>query len=271
VDTTATKKRLLHMIECYGAVCAQEALAGSRDSHMDTMKRHKEQIAQALADIGAEIDKPLSAVGDLDRVLRLLDMVTTSARSGTDLTDAWADEIDMLRGRHVATPEDPVLKVPLSVEAALGATWGSLDRFHHQQALGIAMVKSELAAAQDAGHLVIHDSIVHAIEDAKDPTPGEPRPASLLHWSLMTHDLTCALSHLESMARRIPRGMVTWSLTARPILDLAVAAVAFTVQFAIETEDRQDALELRALERKLKAQICSAGCKGATNDAESKP
>jgi hypothetical protein len=48
--------------------------------------------------------------------------------------------------------------------------------------------------------------------------------------------------------------MVT-SLTERPILDLAVAAVAFTIQLTIETEDRQDALELRALERKLIASM----------------
>jgi hypothetical protein len=45
----------------------------------------------------------------------------------------------------------------------------------------------------------------------------------------MTHDLTCALGHLTSMARHIPRGMVT-SSTERPILDLAVAAVAFVLR-----------------------------------------
>jgi hypothetical protein len=70
----------------------------------------------------------------------------------------------------------------------------------------------------------------------------------------MTHDLTCALGHLVSMASRIPRGMVT-SSTERPILDLAIAAIAFTIQLMIETEDRQDALELRALERKLIASM----------------
>jgi nicotinamidase-related amidase len=165
------------------------------------------------------------------------------------------DKLSMAQGATLgAAPDDPVLKVPLSVEGPLGATWDSLDRLHHQRAIGIATAKSALARARDAGHLVIHDSIVHSAEDAKDPTPGEPRHASLLHWALMTHDLTCALGHLASMASRIPRGMVT-SLTERPILDLAVAAVAFTIQLTIETEDRQDALELRALERKLIASM----------------
>lgn len=249
-NTTDTKKRLLRMIERYGTERAQEALAGSRDARMDTLKRHSEQISKALADIGAKIDKPLAAVGDLDRALSLLDM----ARSGKDLPDAWADEIDMLKERHAVPPEGSVLKVPLSVEGHLGATWDSLDRVHHQQAIGIATAKSELAIARVAGHLVIHDSIVHTVKDAKDPTPGEPRHASLLHWALMTHDLTCALGHLASMASRIPRGTVT-SLTECPILDLAVAAVAFTIQLTIETEDHQDALELRALERKLIASM----------------
>jgi hypothetical protein len=165
------------------------------------------------------------------------------------------DKLSMAQGATLgAAPDDPVLKVPLSVEGPLGATWDSLDRLHHQRAIGIATAKSALARARDARHLVIHDSIVHSAEDAKDPTPGEPRHASLLHRALMTLDLTCALGHLASMASRIPCGMVT-SLTERPILDLAVAAVAFTIQLTIETEDHQDALELRALERKLIASM----------------
>jgi hypothetical protein len=134
--------------------------------------------------------------------------------------------------RNTMSPDGPVLKVPLSAEAHLGETWDSLERFHRQQTIGIATAKSELAMERNAGHLVIHDSIVHTIEDAKAPTPEEQRHTSPLHWALMTHDLTCALGHLANMARHITRGMVV-SAAERPIVDLAVAAVAFTVQLAM--------------------------------------
>lgn len=120
----------------------------------------------------------------------------------------------------------------------------------------VAAAKSELATARAAGHCVIHDSIDHS-------TPGEQPHAPLLHWALMTHDLTSALGHLASMARHLPRGMVT-SPTERPTLDLAVAAIAFTIQLAIETEDPREVPELRALERKLIAHMRMLGARVET-------
>jgi len=59
----------------------------------------------------------------------------------------------------------------------------------------------------------------------------------------MSHDLSCALGELASAARRCaePSSVVT---------DLAVAAVALTIQLAIDTAGR-DPTEMRALESEL--------------------
>jgi hypothetical protein len=69
---------------------------------------------------------------------------------------------------------------------------------------------------------------------------------------LMTHDLTCVLGELARAAANYPRG----KLSTLPMLprDLAVAAVAFTIQLAIEQEGR-DPEQLRALERELIAKL----------------
>lgn len=106
-NTSDIKKHLLHLVERYGAARVLEARADSRDAGMATLKRHSERISKALADIGMEVDKFLSAADDLERALTLLDMATTAARSGTDLTDAWADEIDLIKGRHAAHASKP--------------------------------------------------------------------------------------------------------------------------------------------------------------------
>ena len=58
---------------------------------------------------------------------------------------------------------------------------------------------------------------------------------------LLTHDLSCAFGELKRAARRYPADIVT---------DLAVAAVALTIQLAIDVADR-DPVEMRALEREL--------------------
>jgi len=67
----------------------------------------------------------------------------------------------------------------------------------------------------------------------------------------MTHDLTCALGELVRAAIHYPRG----KLSALPLpRDLAVSAVAFTIQLAIDLTDR-DSKELRSLERDLIAKL----------------
>ena len=69
---------------------------------------------------------------------------------------------------------------------------------------------------------------------------------------LMTHDLTCVLGDLARAASHYPRGKPS----TLPMLprDLAVAAVAFTIQLAIEQEGC-DPEQLRALERELIAKL----------------
>jgi len=72
----------------------------------------------------------------------------------------------------------------------------------------------------------------------------------------LTHDLACVLEELTSAARRyaLPRLLSS----QRPVLDdLAVAAVAFVIQLAVDTTDR-DPGEMRALERKLIAVLGAA-------------
>lgn len=69
---------------------------------------------------------------------------------------------------------------------------------------------------------------------------------------LLTHDLTCVLGELARAAAHYPRG----KLSALPHLprDLAVAAVAFTIQLAID-EGECDPAQMRALESKLIAKL----------------
>ena len=69
---------------------------------------------------------------------------------------------------------------------------------------------------------------------------------------LMTHDLTCVLGELARAAANYPRG----KLSALPPLprDLAVAAVAFTIQLAID-EANSDPDQMRTLERDLIAKL----------------
>ena len=69
---------------------------------------------------------------------------------------------------------------------------------------------------------------------------------------LMTHDLTCALGELMRVAANYPRG----ELSLMPPLprDLAVAAVGFAIQLAID-EGGKDPAEMRALEAVLIAKL----------------
>lgn len=57
-----TKKRILHLIQRYGAARAQEEVAGFRDQHA-TMKRNYDTGQARWAEIGAELDA-LIAVSD---------------------------------------------------------------------------------------------------------------------------------------------------------------------------------------------------------------
>jgi hypothetical protein len=73
---------------------------------------------------------------------------------------------------------------------------------------------------------------------------------------LMTHDLSCALGELGTAARRFTLPALL-SSDRSATTDLAVAAVAFTVQLAIDMTDR-DPVQMRALERELIAKLTSA-------------
>lgn len=68
----------------------------------------------------------------------------------------------------------------------------------------------------------------------------------------MTHDLSSAFGQLARAALVFPRGKPSvFSMLPR---DLAVAAVGFTIQLAIDLTDR-DPADLRALEQKLIAAL----------------
>jgi hypothetical protein len=69
---------------------------------------------------------------------------------------------------------------------------------------------------------------------------------------LMTHDLTCTLGELERASKRYlstPNRWLASFAPAAPTTDLAVAAIAFTIQLAIEAG--HDPTKLRDLERDL--------------------
>lgn len=72
----------------------------------------------------------------------------------------------------------------------------------------------------------------------------------------MTHDVTCAFGELESAARRSTEAPGTRDGRAASLArrDLAIAAVAFTIQLAIDEAGR-DPAEMRALERSLFAAL----------------
>jgi hypothetical protein len=76
------------------------------------------------------------------------------------------------------------------------------------------------------------------------------KPAEKLLTMLHTHDLSCTIGALGSAARRytLPKMLASSDRSATD--DLAVAAVAFAIQLAIDTTDR-DPTDLRALEREL--------------------
>ena len=71
---------------------------------------------------------------------------------------------------------------------------------------------------------------------------------------LLTHDLSCTLGQLAAAACRYPGDDRVLDVTARPACDLVVAAVAFTIQLAID-EGGRDPDEMRALERDLIARL----------------
>lgn len=70
---------------------------------------------------------------------------------------------------------------------------------------------------------------------------------------LMTHDIACTLGALGSAACRYTRPLMLSSSGPSATADLAVAAIAFTIQLAIETGRDPD--DLRALERELIAAV----------------
>jgi len=65
---------------------------------------------------------------------------------------------------------------------------------------------------------------------------------------LLTHDLSCVIGDLAKAASRYPHGAPMRSTL--PARDLMVAAVAFTVQLAIDVGNH-DSADMRALEREL--------------------
>lgn len=70
---------------------------------------------------------------------------------------------------------------------------------------------------------------------------------------LMTHDLSCTLGQLALAACRCPH-VTTTDITSPPTRDLVIAAVAFTIQLAIDEAGR-DPVEMRALESALLAAL----------------
>jgi hypothetical protein len=68
---------------------------------------------------------------------------------------------------------------------------------------------------------------------------------------ILTHDVSCALGELARVARR---GGLPSADPFTAVTELAVAAVAFTCQLAIDAAGR-DPAEMRALERDLIAAI----------------
>jgi hypothetical protein len=112
-----TKKYLLRLIRHYSERCLAEERAGDR-TDMTAVKRHYSEAKKAWDEIGVELDKRLTAENDLARALVLLEMVTASARDGTDLPEAWADEVDLLRERH-ASPGPESLEVDCAAPCAV--------------------------------------------------------------------------------------------------------------------------------------------------------
>ncbi len=66
---------------------------------------------------------------------------------------------------------------------------------------------------------------------------------------ILTHDLSCTIGQLSTVARRFPNDATT-DVTGHSARDLFMAAVAFTIQLAIDEAGR-DPAEMRALERDL--------------------
>jgi hypothetical protein len=77
------------------------------------------------------------------------------------------------------------------------------------------------------------------------PTASSSAAPLILHWSIITHDLVCTLDQLIREARRYPR-----EGTGLPMeRNLAIAAIVFTIQLAIEAG--HDPITLRTIEREL--------------------
>ena len=74
---------------------------------------------------------------------------------------------------------------------------------------------------------------------------------------VLTHDLSCTLDSLARAAARSHPASPPLPRTA-PTRDLLIAAIAFTIQFAID-ETGQDPAEMRALERELIAKLEEPG------------
>lgn len=86
-------------------------------------------------------------------------------------------------------------------------------------------------------------------EGQGNPLSPAPVPAfPLLHRACAVHDLTCTLGQLIQAACQYPREK-PHLVTERQALDLANAAVAFTIQLAIA--DGYDAIKMRGMEQQL--------------------
>ena len=70
---------------------------------------------------------------------------------------------------------------------------------------------------------------------------------------LMTHDLSCTLGNLATAASLYPKD-APYPPTTEPTRNLLVAAVAFTIQLAID-EGGRDPDQMRVLERELIAKL----------------
>jgi hypothetical protein len=82
-------------------------------------------------------------------------------------------------------------------------------------------------------------------------------PIDKLLMMVHTHDLSCTIGALGSAARRytLPKMLAPqYHPPLVPTDELAVAAVAFAIQLAIDTTDR-DPADLRELERELLAKL----------------
>lgn len=81
-----------------------------------------------------------------------------------------------------------------------------------------------------------------------DEREGQAAPVGTLRQIFMIHDLTCVFINLIRAAKHCPDSYSAYP-TEQPALDLALAAIAFTTQLAIESG--HEPAEMRTLERTL--------------------